>query len=189
VRVFRSSGVLSYVTASISLEAQQTERKFKCPSQNKKNIMKTQTKLYLLAVSAAAFSLSVATSLAQPFSAADARNNRAIAASPRAKEVFPWLTRDTAKPVVTVKSSDSRTALTEVTKNRALAASPRALEQFPELGRPVQPLRKSTERSIASMELKNRAYAASPRAIEQFPWLARGAAKPVEKTFQIAPVK
>lgn len=155
-----------------------------------KNIMKTQTKLYLLAVSAAAFSLSVATSFAQPFNAADALNNRAIAASPRAKEVFPWLARDTAKPAVTAKSSNTRSAFTEVTKNRALAASPRMLEQFPELGRPVQPLRKSTESSVASTELKNRAFAASPRAIEQFPWLARGsAAKASEKTFEIAPVK
>ncbi len=152
--------------------------------------MKTQAKLYLLAVSAVAFSLSVASSFAQPFNATDALNNRAIAASPRAKEVFPWLTRDTAKPVVTAKSADTRTVLTEVKKNRALAASPRMLEQFPELGRPVQPLRKSTESSVASTELKNRAFAASPRAIEQFPWLARGnAAKVSEKTFEVAPVK
>jgi len=160
------------------------------PVTKKRIIMKTQTKLYLLAVSAAAFSLSIATSFAQPFNAADALNNRAIAASPRAKEVFPWLARDTAKPVVTAKPSDSRTALTEVTKHRSLAASPRMLEQFPELGHPVQPLRKSTERSVASTELKNRAFAASPRAIEQFPWLARGsAAKASEKTFEVAPVK
>lgn len=149
-----------------------------------------KTKLYLLAVSAAALSLSVTTASAQLFNSADVANNRAIAASPRAKEAFPWLARDTAKPAVTAKSANTRTALTEVKKNRALAASPRMLEQFPELGRPIQPLRKSTESSIASTELKNRAYAASPRAIEQFPWLARGgAAKAGEKSFQIAPVK
>lgn len=168
----------------------QTRRAVLIALNKTKTVMKTQTKLYLLAVSAAAFSLSVATSFAQPFNAADALNNRAIAASPRAKEVFPWLTRETTKPAVSVKSSTSRTALTEVTKNRALAASPRMLEQFPELGRSVQPLRKSTESSVASTELKNRAYAASPRAIEQFPWLARGsAAKASERTFEIAPVK
>lgn len=149
-----------------------------------------KTKLYLLAVSAAAFSLNVATVSAQLFDSADVANNRAIAASPRAKEVFPWLTRETAKPAVTAKSSDTRTALAEVKKNRALAASPRMREQFPELGRPVQPLRKSTESSIASTELKNRAYAASPRALEQFAWLVRGGAtKATDKTFQVAPVK
>lgn len=148
-----------------------------------------KTKLYLLAVSAAALSLNLTTASAQLFDATDVANNRAIAASPRAKEVFPWLARQTAKPSVTPSPSATRTALTEVKKNRALAASPRMLEQFPELGRPVQPLRKSTESSFASAELKNRAYAASPRALEQFPWLARRSAKPAEKTFEVAPVK
>lgn len=144
------------------------------------------TKLYLLAVSAAALSLNITTASAQLFSASDVANNRAIAASPRALEQFPWLARQTAKPVVTAKPSDTRTALTAVKKNRALAASPRMLEQFPELARPSQPLRNS----VVPAELKNRAFAASPRAIEQFPWLARGgAAKSGEKAFQIAPVK
>ncbi len=149
-----------------------------------------KTKLYLLAVSAAALSLNLTIASAQVITSSDVANNRAIAASPRAIEVFPWLARDATKPAVTAKPSDTRAALAEVKKNRALAASPRMLEQFPELGRPVQPLRKSTESSIASTELKNRAYAASPRALEQFPWLARGgAAKATDKTFQIAPVK
>lgn len=155
------------------------------------NIMKkTKTKLYLLAVSAAAFSLWVATSYAQPFNAADALNNRAIAASPRAKEVMPWLARATAKPVVTARSSDARTALTMVKKNRALAVSPRMLEQFPELRCPVQPLHKSSESSIASTKLKNRAYVVSPRVLEQFPFLASGeVAKASAKTYEVAPVK
>lgn len=144
-----------------------------------------KTKLYLLAVTAAALSLNVTTASAQLFNSADVANNRAIAASPRALEQFPWLARQTAKPALTAKASDTRTALTEVKKNRALAASPRMLEQFPELGRPVQPLRKSTESSVAATVIKNRALAASPRMIEQFPWLARGG----EKSFQIAPVK
>lgn len=148
------------------------------------------TKLYLLAVSAAALSLNITTASAQLFTAADVANNRAIAASPRALEQFPWLARQTAKPAVTSKSSGTRTALTEVKKNRALAASPRMLEQFPELGRPVQPVRESSDSSVASTVIKNRALAASPRMIEQFPWLARGgAAKAGEKSFQIAPVK
>lgn len=151
--------------------------------------MRPKTRLYLLAVSAAALSLNLTTASAEVFDSTDVAKNRAIAASPRAKEVFPWLARDTAKPAVTAKATATRTALTDVKKNRALAASPRALEQFPELGRPVQPLRKTTESSIASTKLKNRAYAASPRALEQFPWLARRSAKPAEKTFGIAPVK
>lgn len=147
--------------------------------------MKTKTKLYLLAVSAAALALNLTTASAQLFNSTDVANNRAVAASPRALEQFPWLARQTAKPAMTAKSADTRTALTEVKKNRALAASPRMLEQFPELGRPVQPLRKSTESSVAATMIKNRALAASPRMIEQFPWLARGG----EKSFQIAPVK
>jgi hypothetical protein len=160
------------------------------PRRNTKNIMKTKTRLYLLAVSAAALALNVPTSFGQLFNATDVAKNRAIAASPRASEQFPWLARQTAKPAVTARPSDSHTALTEVKKTPALADSPRMLEQFPELGRPVQPLRKSAESSIASTELKNGAYAASPRTIEQFPWLARGgAAKSSDRTFNVAPVK
>lgn len=149
-----------------------------------------KSKSQLLAVSAAALSMSVTAASAQMFSYADAVNNGAIAASPRAIETFPWLARQATKSAVATKLPDSHTAFTEVTRNRALAASPRVLEQFPELGRPVQPLRESTESSIASTVLKNRAFAASPRALEQFPWLARGgAAKSGEKAFEIAPVK
>ena len=48
--------------------------------------MKTKNKLYLLAVGAAALSLNISTGSGQVFSPADAVNNRAIAASPRAKE-------------------------------------------------------------------------------------------------------
>lgn len=54
--------------------------------------MKTKNKLYLLAVGAAALALNISTGSGQVFSPADAVNNRAIAASPRAKEAFPgWL--------------------------------------------------------------------------------------------------
>lgn len=126
---------------------------------------------------------------ATDFSPSDTAN-RAVAASPRALEVFPWLARDTAKPAVAAKPSDSGAALTALTRNRAFAASPRALEQFPELGRPVQPLHKSAESSVASNVTKNRAVAASPRALEEFPWLARGAVTQTsKKSFEIAPVK
>ena len=135
----------------------------------------------LLAVIAAALSLNVSTSSGQVFDSVEALNNRAVAASPRAKEVFPWLTRGTA---VTPK----KTALTDVTKNRAFAASPRTLEEFPELARPAQPL-KATDSAVASTVLKNRALAASPRAKEEFPWLARGNYTVSEQPFEIAPLK
>jgi hypothetical protein len=139
-----------------------------------------KTKLYLLAVSAAALALNISTSSGQVFDSVEALNNRAVAASPRAKEVFPWLARGTA-------ATPTKTALTEVTKNRAFAASPRVLEQFPELARPVQPLK--AESSVVSTVIKNRALASSPRAKEEFPWLARGNYTVSEQPFQIAPLK
>ena len=143
--------------------------------------MKTQ--LYLLAVSAAALALNVSTSSGQVFDFVEALNNRAVAASPRAKEVFPWLTRGTATAVTPTK-----TALVDVTKNRAFAASPRVLEQFPELARPAQPVR-SADSSVAATVIKNRAWASSPRAREEFQWLARGSYTVSEQPFEIAPLK
>lgn len=149
--------------------------------------MKTNSKIFLLAVATAALTMNATTASAQLFSATDVAQNHAIAASPRAKEAFPWLGRQTATPAVAVKSSNSRSPLAEVRKNRALAASPRMLEQFPELGRPARPAHESSENSVVSTVLKNRAFAASPRAIEQFPWLVRGAAS--QKRFEVAPAK
>lgn len=145
--------------------------------------MKMKTRLYLLAVSAAALALNVSTSSGQVFDSVEALNNRAVAASPRAKEVFPWLTRSTVSPVTPAK-----TALADVTKNRAFASSPRTLEEFPELARPAQPA-KAGDSSIAATVIKNRALAASPRAKEEFPWLARGNYTVTEEPFQIAPLK
>src|SRR5687768_16005824 len=113
-----------------------------------------KTKMYLLAVSAAALALNVSTGSGQVFDSVEALNNRAIAASPRAKEVFPWLTRSTVSPVAPAK-----TALVDVAKNRAVAASPRTLEQFPELARPAQPV-KSADSSVVATVIKNRALAA-----------------------------
>src|SRR5262245_46066956 len=100
--------------------------------------MKTRSKLYLLAVSAAALALNASMSSGQVFSPVDAVNNRAIAASPRAKEAFPWLTRTGAPRT---EACCAENALMVVKRNQALAASPRALEQFPELARsaPTQP--------------------------------------------------
>ena len=150
--------------------------------------MKTKHKIQLLAVSAAALLMNVSTSSGQVFNAADALNNRAVAASPRAKEAFPWLTRSTATHVPSAKASDSNTALAAVMKNRGFAASPRMLEQFPELSRPAQPVR-ADDASLASTVIKNRAFANSPRAREEFPWLARGSFTVSDKPFEIAPLK
>ena len=137
-----------------------------------------KTKLYLLAVSAAALALNISTSSGQVFSSVEVLNNRAVAASPRAKEEFPWLTRSTV-------ATSAKSVVADVAKNRAFAASPRVREEFPELTRPAQPL--MAESSFAS--IKNRAWAASPRAKEEFPWLARGNYTVSEQPFEIAPLK
>ena len=150
--------------------------------------MKTKNRVQLLAVSAAALLLNVSTSSGQVFDSVEALNNRAVAASPRAREEFPWLTRSTATGVAPAKAPDSNIALAAVMKNRALAASPKALEEFPELSRPAQPAR-AADASLASTVLKNRAFASSPRAQEEFPWLARGTLTVTEETFQGAPPK
>ncbi len=129
--------------------------------------MKTNTKLYLLAVTAAAFALSATTSVGQVFNANDTINNRAVAASPRAKEAFPWLTR-TAPPRTDAccEKGEVKNALTEAKKNRAYAASPRVRELFPELGLTPTP---PTEFTIAPLVEKNEAFKSSPRYREQHP--------------------
>lgn len=151
--------------------------------------MKAKNRWYMLAVSAAALSLNLSTSSGQVFDAVEALNNRAIAASPRAREAFPWLTRSAATTKSPTKPADSGTAVTGATKNRAIAASPRAREEFPELPRPAAPLRKVSDAALSSTALKNRAWASSPRAREEFPWLARGNYTVTEAPFQIAPLK
>jgi len=149
--------------------------------------MKT-TQTFLLGAVAAALLTATATVQAADFSVKDL-SNRAIAASPRAKEQFPWLTRQASMTTASRKSPDSVPAA--IRNNRALAASPRMLEQFPQLAR-VSTVKPVTTPASANSEvarvLKNRAYAASPRAIEQFPWLARGY-KPATETIEVAPLK
>ncbi|MBN9688655.1 MAG: hypothetical protein J0M24_00320 [Verrucomicrobia bacterium] len=130
--------------------------------------MKTKSKWYLVAVSAAALALNVSTSSGQIFSPADASNNRAVAASPRARETFPWLTR-TAVP--RTKACCASSTLEEVKKNRAFAASPRMLEQFPELSRQA---RTQPEFTIAPLVEKNAAVVSSPRYRENHPEVSRG---------------
>ncbi len=138
--------------------------------------MKTRNSWYLVAVSGAALSLNVSTSSGQVFSPADAVNNRAIAASPRAKEAFPWLNR---APVIRTeaccKETTENAALAAVKKNRALAASPRMLEQFPELARSAAPS-EAPVFYIAPLAEKNTAILSSPRMRELYPALSRGAA-------------
>jgi len=131
--------------------------------------MKTRNRLYLLVVTAAALSLSAATSIGQVFNYEDVINNRAVAASPRAKEVFPWLTRaPSSSSDACCDKGEVKNELTEAKKNRAYAASPRVREVFPELGRDPTPRREFT---IAPLVEKNAAFLASPRAKEQFPQL------------------
>jgi hypothetical protein len=140
--------------------------------------MKTKNKLNLLAMTAAVLSLSAATGVGQVFSPEDAINNRAVAASPRAKEAFPWLTR-TAVPRTDAccDKGEVKNELTEAKKNRAHAASPRVRELFPELAREAAPEREFTIAVIADAPdaaTKNRAWANSPRVREEFPALSRG---------------
>lgn len=152
--------------------------------------MKTikSNKLCLLAATAAALSLNLSTCSGQLFDSVESLNNRAIAASPRAKEVFPWLTRSTPAAVTPNTCLDSKAALAEVSKNRAFAASPRVLEQFPELARPAK-TSEATGSLVDSTVIRNRGFASTPRAREEFPWLARGSYTVTEKPFEIAPLK
>jgi hypothetical protein len=143
--------------------------------------MKTRNSWYLVAVSAAALSLNVSTSSGQVFSPADAVNNRAIAASPRAKEAFPWLTRaSVTRMEACCKETTENAALAAVKKNRALAASPRMLEQFPELSRSAAPS-EAPVFNIAPLVEKNSAILSSPRMRELYPALSRGAASGTAK--------
>ena len=139
-----------------------------------------KTKSYLLAVGAAALALNLSTSSGQVFDSVADLKNSAVAASPRAKETFPWLTR---KAVV----KPAKSSVADVVRNRAFAASPRMIEQFPELARPAQPVKPAS--STAGAVLKNRAFASSPRAREEFPWLARGSYTVTDQPFQVAPLK
>ena len=148
--------------------------------------MKTNNKLIALAIIASAGLLGARISTAQPIDSVKSLENRAVAASPRAKDLFPWLTRTAPTEVKTGQPSDSK--LAGVTRNRAFASSPRVLEEFPELLRPAQAL-KEKDSSVASTFIKNRGFASTPRAREEFPWLARGNFTVTETPFQVAPLK
>ncbi len=138
----------------------------------------------VLACLAASFS-----TLAQDFSAADVARNRAIAASPRAIEVFPWLARGVTSPGQPT-SAAARSIRADRFRNRALASSPRMIEEFPELDRRVEAVRAGAASPLHSGLPGNRGIAASPRAIEEFPALRRLEGGPAGAgAFQIAPLK
>lgn len=125
--------------------------------------MRTKSYPAVLALTATALSLTIATAPAQYVDSVESLKNHAVAASPRAKEAFPWLTRSAA-PRVEVCCPVNE--LTAVKNNRALAVSPRVLEQFPELARSA-PARQ--EFTIAPLVEKNSALRASPRYREEHP--------------------
>jgi hypothetical protein len=161
----------------------------KTPPQLKETM--TKTKLYLLAVITAALSLNNTTTIGQPIDSTESLKNRAVAASPRAIEVFPWLARNWTQPIRSTGAvTRPNTRLAEVKGNRALAASPRMKELFPELARPAM---SSSETAVATRSginplaevTRNPALAASPRMREVFPELTRGA----EKSIEVAPLK
>lgn len=132
--------------------------------------MKTTTKILAL-VSISAMSLTLSTSAQGYVTKEDVLSNRAIASSPRAKEVFPWLNGAPA-----VQNGTAAFAVpAQTVKNRAISASPRMLELYPQLARTASPAPSSGPIGItaATEVLKNRAFAASPRAKEVFPWLGR----------------
>jgi hypothetical protein len=136
--------------------------------------MKTKNHLGLLAIIAAAVSLNITTVTAQSVDSVESLKNGAVAASPRAKEVFPWLTRaPSSRSDACCDKGEGKNELTEARQNRAIAASPRGREIFPELGRDPTPRREFT---IAPLAEKNSAILSSPRGREEFPALSRGAA-------------
>jgi hypothetical protein len=139
--------------------------------------MKLSLVTFPITVSAfvALLALAASTASGQSFTRADALKYPAYAASPRAIEAFPWLTRTSTQPTAAATVS----VPAAVTDNASFATSPRVRELYPQLGRPVPVLTKST-----TPEILNAAYAASPRAKELYPWLTRGG-----QTFEVAPLK
>ena len=119
----------------------------------------------------------LATTSAQPFDSAEDLQNRAVASSPRARELFPFLTRKAA-PQLTGGTARA------TTPGSAFAASPRVLEAHPELTRTA--VRKTYQKP--SDVIQNTAIASSPRFKEEFPWLARQQ-QAQDKSIQVAPLK
>jgi len=156
-----------------------------------KKITRMNAKPYLLAITAVAWTLNATTSFGQVFDSVDALSNRAVAASPRAQEEFPWLSRSIPQPVSSeLAAPKTSSELAGVKENGSFAASPRVREQFPELDRPAisssEPTPASQIGANALTETRrNNALSASPRMQEDFPELSRG----VERIVEIAPLK
>ena len=150
------------------------------------------TKTLLLGAVAAAALATNQNLRAVDFSLSDL-SNRAVAVSPRAREQFPWLTRQASSRGESTRRADN--ALSAIKKNRALAASPRMREQFPELARGEESKTAASSKSHTRQNqltevIKNRALEHSPRMLEQFPELARGyTSQPTSKSFEVAPLK
>ena len=132
--------------------------------------MKSKNTPYLLLMTASLF-VSIGTGDGQVFTSADAVNNRAVAASPRAGEAFPWLTRThSGNTNACGGDSDGKDEPVAAMRNRAYTGSPRVRKLFPELGRTTKPRRDFT---IAPLVGKNAAILTNPRAREEFPHLLR----------------
>ena len=151
------------------------------------------TKILLLGAVAAAALGTTQSFGGTVFSPADL-SNRAVAASPRAKEEFPWLARQ-ASPAHFMSSTPRAEVGSKIKANRAFATSPRVLEQFPELARTRVTQTVATSASqVGSTEfdrvIKNTALAASPRIKEKFPALSRGyTPQTADKSYETAPLK
>jgi hypothetical protein len=150
--------------------------------------MKTKTAFFLITV-AAIFGTGQDSWAKDAASAATA--NRALIASPRTVEEFPWLARKSLG--ATPSTTRSVSAVSVIRSNRALAASPRMLEQFPELsrsGRESDSPESGNGVSQFAEVTRNRALAASPRMLEVFPQLARRVPSPrAGDSVEIAPLK
>lgn len=155
--------------------------------------MKT-TKFFLLGA-ALAVSLTVtpstkATDLTSQL--AKVKENQALANSPRMRELYPELTRNTATSAATASNLNQRdNQLAEIIHNSALGHSPRILEQFPELARSARVNATPIVNTQLAGIRKNSALSHSPRMLEQFPQLAReqGAAPSESNSTTIAPLK
>lgn len=137
------------------------ETEFATPARNRR----THMKRYLVLSAIAVMALGTTSAQGQAVSSLESLKNRAVVASPRAQEVFPFLARQAprATPQVAVSSE---------VNNRALLASPRTLETFPGLARTFRG-KTVTGSSELTEAFSNSAILASPRTLEQFPSLSR----------------
>ena len=140
--------------------------------------MKT-TRVLGLTILAGSLAASLSTFADSPFSEQDARNNAAVANSPRARESFPWLTR-------TARVGERSPARPVELNKISYPKSPRVLEEHPELAR--GPVSGTSPGPVNVPALDNRAFAASPRAKEEFSWLRFGS-EPAECVCDVARVR